>query len=115
VLKFWLNVSKDEQRKRFLKRLTTPEKYWKFSASDLVTRRRWDDYMQAYESLLNETSTEQAPWFAIPADDKRYMRCCVAQIIRQTLDSLPLRYPDKSSEETARYAEHIALLNSETA
>ena len=114
VLKFWLNVSKDEQKKRFLKRLTTPEKYWKFSKSDLSTRSRWDDYMEAYESLLNETSTESAPWYAIPADNKRYMRLCVARIVLQTLEALPLRYPEKSAEEIALFEEHIARLNSET-
>ena len=114
VLKFWLNVSKEEQKKRFLKRLTTPEKYWKFSKSDLSTRARWDEYMDAYESLLNETSTENAPWFAIPADNKRYMRLCVAQTILKTMQSLPLRYPEKSAEEIAKFEEHIALLNNET-
>lgn len=114
VLKFWLNVSKEEQKNRFLKRLRTPEKYWKFSRSDLTTRDRWDEYMQAYESLLNETSTEHAPWFAIPADDKRYMRVCVAEIIQQTLESLPLRYPEKSAEEIAMFEEYIARLESET-
>ncbi len=114
VLKFWLNVSKEEQKQRFLKRLETPEKYWKFSKSDLVTRDRWDEYMQAYESMLNETSTEQAPWFAIPADDKRYMRVCVAEIIQQTLESLPLRYPEKDPDEIAKFKEYIARLESET-
>ncbi len=114
VLKFWLNVSKDEQKERFLKRMTTPEKYWKFSKSDLTTRDRWEDYMQAYESLLNQTSTEYAPWFAIPADNKQYMRLCVARIIQQTLESLPLRYPEKSSEEIAKFEEYIARLNGET-
>ncbi len=113
VLKFWLNVSKDEQKKRFLKRLTTPEKYWKFSKSDLSTRERWDDYMDAYESLLNETSTDEAPWFAIPADNKRYMRLCVAKIVLKTLQELPLRYPEKNSEDIAKFEEHIARLNSE--
>ena len=113
VLKFWLNVSKDEQKKRFLKRLTTPEKYWKFSKSDLSTRERWDDYMDAYESLLNETSTDESPWFAIPADNKRYMRLCVAKIVLKTLQELPLRYPEKSSEDIAKFEEHIARLNSE--
>ncbi|NND89343.1 MAG: polyphosphate kinase 2 family protein [Granulosicoccus sp.] len=113
VVKFWLNVSKDEQKKRFLKRMTTPEKYWKFSNSDLATRSRWGEYMQAYESLLNETSTEQAPWYAIPADNKRYMRLSVARIIRQTLKSLPLRYPEKSRSEIALFDENITRLNSE--
>ena len=114
VLKFCLNVSKEEQKKRFLKRLTTPEKYWKFSKSDLTTRDRWDEYMQAYESMLNETSTEYAPWFAIPADDKRYMRVCVAEIIQQTLEALPLRYPEKAPGEIAKFEEYIARLESET-
>jgi len=113
VLKFWLNVSKDEQKKRFLKRLTTPEKYWKFSKSDLGTRRRWDDYMQAYESLLNETSTDYAPWFAIPADDKRYMRLSVARTILNTMSALPLRYPEKSAAHIALFEEHIAHLKGE--
>ncbi|MFK7857456.1 MAG: PPK2 family polyphosphate kinase [Granulosicoccus sp.] len=113
VVKFWLNVSKEEQKKRFLKRLTTPEKYWKFSKSDLTTRSRWDDYMGAYESLLNETSREFAPWYAIPADDKRYMRVAVARTILDTLEALPLRYPEKSTGEIALFEEHIAHLNDE--
>lgn len=111
VLKFWLNVSQEEQKQRFLKRLTTPEKYWKFSNSDLSERARWSDYMQAYESLLNETSTPHAPWFAIPADDKRFMRVCVAEIIAKTMAALPLQYPTKSSEEIALFEEHIAHLH----
>jgi len=114
ILKFWLNVSKDEQKKRFLKRLTTPEKYWKFSKSDLSTRKRWDDYMSAYESLLNETSTADAPWFAIPADNKRYMRLSVAKIILESLQKLPLRYPEKSAEEIALFEQHITNLNNES-
>lgn len=113
VLKFWLNVSQEEQKRRFLKRLTTPEKYWKFSKSDLSERARWSDYMQAYESLLNETSTPHAPWFAIPADNKRYMRVCVAEIIAKTMAALPLQYPTKSSEEIAQFEEHIAHLHDE--
>ena len=114
ILKFWLNVSKDEQKKRFIKRLTTPEKYWKFSKSDLSTRVRWNDYMAAYESLLNETSTPDAPWFAIPADNKRYMRLCVAKIILEALQKLPLRYPEKSAEEIALFEQHINSLNNES-
>lgn len=113
ILKFWLNVSKEEQKKRFLKRLTTPEKHWKFSRSDLSTRSRWDDYMDAYERLLNETSTESAPWYAIPADNKRYMRLCVAKTVLQTMQALPLRYPEKSADEIALFEEHITRLNSE--
>lgn len=115
ILKFWLNVSKDEQRARFLKRLTTPEKYWKFSKTDLSSRALWDEYMQAYQNLLNETSTAHAPWFAIPADDKRYMRKTVAGIILETLEALPLEFPEKSSSELALFDEHISRLTAEDA
>jgi len=114
VLKFWLNVSRDEQKARFLKRLTTPEKFWKFSKSDLGARAGWDTYMQAYESLLNETSREHAPWFAIPADDKPYMRVAVARIVRDTLKALPLRWPEKTAEELAQFDDHISRLESES-
>ncbi len=115
VLKFWLNVSKEEQRNRFLKRLTTPEKYWKFSNSDLGSRSRWEDYMAAYEALLNQTSREHAPWYAIPADNKRYMRLSVAKIIRNTLEALPLRYPEKSPDQIALFDDYISQLQGEGA
>lgn len=113
VLKFWLNVSKGEQRERFLDRLKTPEKFWKFSKHDLSARERWDDYMQAYQKLLNETSREHAPWYAIPADNKPFMRLAVATIIADTLEALPLRWPEKTDEELARFGDHIARLESE--
>jgi len=114
ILKFWLNVSKNEQKARFMKRLTTPEKYWKFSRSDLTTRAQWDEYMAAYEALLNETSNKQAPWFAIPADNKAYMRLAVARTIENTLQALPLRFPEKSTAEIHKFEEHIAHLNAES-
>lgn len=113
VLKFWLNVSKDEQANRFLDRLKTPEKYWKFSKHDLSARKQWDDYMAAYERLLNETSRPHAPWFAIPADNKPYMRLAVATIIADTLAALPLRWPEKSAAELARFGDHIEQLERE--
>lgn len=113
VLKFWLNVSRDEQKARFLKRLTTPEKYWKFSSSDLGARESWDSYMQAYQTLLNETSREHAPWFAIPADDKSYMRVAVARVIKEALEALPLKWPEKSADELAQFDEHIKRLEAE--
>jgi PPK2 family polyphosphate:nucleotide phosphotransferase len=96
VLKFWLNVSREEQRKRFLSRLEEPEKNWKFSGGDVAESRRWDDYMMAYEEALNTTSRPWAPWFAIPADDKPYARLQVAQIIVDSLKSLDLHYPEVS-------------------
>ncbi len=113
ILKFWLNVSLEEQKARFLKRLTSPEKYWKFSKSDLSERGMWSEYMAAYESLLNETSRDYAPWYAIPADNKPYMRLCVAQIIADTMAQLPLRFPEKSAEEVALFEDHIVSLNNE--
>ena len=113
VLKFFLNVSKDEQKRRFLARLTDPERYWKFSKSDLPARQQWDEYMEAYDGLLNETSRAHAPWYSIPADDKPYMRLQVASIIEETLEALPLRYPEKTAEELAFFDEHIALLEND--
>jgi len=114
VLKFWLNVSKEEQRQRFLSRLDEPEKNWKFSAGDVVERGHWNDYMQAYEDALNATSRPWAPWYAIPADDKPYMRLTVARTIRQTLESLALEYPKVDDKEKARFAEMRQLLENES-
>ena len=113
ILKFWLNVSKEEQKKRFLARLDEPEKNWKFSAGDVAERQHWDQYMEAYEEALKETSREHAPWYAIPADDKDYMRVQVAQIIVDTLTSLKLKYPTVSDKERAQFAEARRLLESE--
>ncbi len=114
VLKFWLNVSREEQKDRFMSRLTTPERYWKFSKTDLSERGKWSDYMAAYQDIFNETSRENAPWYAIPADNKPYMRLCVAQVIAQTLESLPLEYPEKSAEELALFEQHINHLENES-
>ncbi len=96
VLKFFLNVSKDKQRDRFLKRINTPEKNWKFSLNDVKERRHWDDYMAAYEDAFNHTSTEEAPWYIIPADNKWFMRTAVADVIITKLASLNLTYPTVS-------------------
>ncbi len=104
VLKFWLNVSRDEQKRRFLARLDDPDKNWKFSSKDVVERRSWDQYMMAYEEALNATSRPWAPWYAIPADDKAYMQARVADIICDTLKSIGLRYPEPSEEDRAEYA-----------
>ncbi len=104
VLKFWLNVSKNEQKRRFLARLDNPDKNWKFESGDIVERRYWDDYMAAYEAALNATSRPWAPWYAIPADDRRYMQARVAEIIIASLQSIGLRYPQPSDETRAAYA-----------
>ena len=103
ILKFWLNVSKDEQRRRFLERLDDPSKNWKFEPRDVVERRHWDDYMQAYEEALNATSKPWAPWYAIPADDKPYMRARVAEIIIDALQGIGLQYPEPSAEEREEF------------
>jgi len=93
IMKFFLNVSKKEQKKRFLERIEDPGKNWKFSLSDLKERAHWDDYQKAYEEAMSETSTEHAPWFVIPADDKWYARLAIASIISKQFDKLELRYP----------------------
>ncbi|HZR34201.1 MAG TPA: PPK2 family polyphosphate kinase [Nevskia sp.] len=103
ILKFWLNVSKEEQRRRFLARLEEPQKNWKFEASDVAERGYWKEYMRAYEDALNETSRPWAPWYAIPADDKPYMRAVVADIIVRALDGLGLKYPRPSKAERERF------------
>ena len=110
ILKFWLNVSKDEQRRRFMSRLDEPKKHWKFSVADVKERNRWDDYMQAYQKMIRATSTPYAPWFAIPADNKPYMRLTVAKIIRQALRSLNPNYPEVHEQEKSRFDEMRRIL-----
>jgi PPK2 family polyphosphate:nucleotide phosphotransferase len=101
ILKFFLHISKDEQRKRFLKRLRDPGKQWKFSPADLAERGLWDDYMKAYEDAVSTTSTKWAPWYIIPADHKWVARALVAQIVIRSLESLDLRYPAVTDEQRA--------------
>ena len=104
ILKFWLHVSKNEQRQRLLSRLTEPDKHWKFSQQDLEERKLWKQYMVAYESAVNATSRSWAPWFTIPADNKPFMRMCVAEIITQTLESLDLQYPTVSKAQRQSFS-----------
>jgi len=101
IVKFWLNVSKDEQRDRLLERIDEPESNWKFNAGDLAERGKWDQYMAAYSEALAATSRPWAPWYAIPADSKSFMRRAVADIVVATLDRLPLRWPTLSDEDRA--------------
>ncbi len=101
ILKFFLHISRDEQRKRFLKRLKDPHKQWKFSPADLTERAFWDDYMKAYEDAINATTTKSAPWHIIPADHKWVSRALVARIVTRTLESLDLRYPEVTEEQRA--------------
>jgi polyphosphate kinase 2 (PPK2 family) len=93
VRKFFLHISKEEQRKRFLERLEEPEKNWKFSASDAKERESWDDYMKAYEETIRETATEESPWYVVPADNKWFARVVVAAAVVDALASLKLQYP----------------------
>jgi PPK2 family polyphosphate:nucleotide phosphotransferase len=99
VLKFFLNVSKDEQKRRFLERLGRPEKNWKFSAADLAEREHWGRYMEAYSDCLSATSTKWAPWYVVPADHKWVARAVVADVTTTTLQSLDLKYPEVSDEQ----------------
>jgi PPK2 family polyphosphate:nucleotide phosphotransferase len=98
IVKFFLHLSKDEQRKRFLDRIDEPEKNWKFSALDLQERAHWDEYMEAYEACLPETSTDDSPWYVIPADDKKNARLFVSQVILDTLDDLKMSYPEVEAD-----------------
>lgn len=113
VLKFWLNVSKDEQCRRFLSRIEEPRKNWKFSSADVEERSYWDQYMAAYEDALNATSRPYAPWYAIPADDKPYMRMVVAETIVKTLESLNLSYPKLGEKEQATFKKMRQKLKAE--
>lgn len=106
ILKFFLNVSKEEQRKRFIERLNDPAKNWKFSFSDIEERHFWDDYMNAYSAVLTETSTEMAPWYVIPADNKWFMRYAVGKIICERMKQLNLHYPKLSKEGLKRLEEY---------
>jgi PPK2 family polyphosphate:nucleotide phosphotransferase len=97
VIKFYLHLSKDEQRKRFLERIDDPQKNWKFSLADVEERGYWKQYMKAYEECLSATSTREAPWYVVPADDKKNSRLIVSRIIVDTLDELKMAYPKSSS------------------
>jgi PPK2 family polyphosphate:nucleotide phosphotransferase len=114
VVKFFLNVSREEQKERFLERIDRPEKNWKFSLGDVRERAHWNDYMAAYEDMFNHTSTAWAPWHIIPADAKWFTRLGVAAVLGLRLHELDLRYPTISDEQRAQLAEARRLLESET-
>ena len=98
VVKFYLHLSKEEQRERFLARIDEPEKNWKFSLADIAERKYWKQYMKAYEECLSATSTREAPWYVVPADDKENARLIVSQIILDTLEGLEMSYPKTTDE-----------------
>jgi PPK2 family polyphosphate:nucleotide phosphotransferase len=113
VIKIFLNVSKEEQKNRFLARIDETEKNWKFSAGDAKERAFWDDYMKAYEDAISATSTEQSPWYVIPADKKWFTRLAVSEVIVQTLESLDLKYPTINEEQKADLIEAKKILENE--
>jgi PPK2 family polyphosphate:nucleotide phosphotransferase len=98
IIKFFLHLSEEEQRKRFLDRIDEPEKNWKFSLADIEERKFWKQYMQAYEACLSATSTEMAPWYVVPADDKENTRLIISQIILDTFNALKMRYPETDAK-----------------
>ena len=113
VVKFFLNISKDEQKKRFLERLDNPEKHWKFSGADMAERSHWDAYMKAFEDALSATSTKWAPWYVIPANHKWAARAVVADILTSTIRSLGLTYPEVSDQGRQAIAEARQRLEAE--
>ena len=113
VLKFFLNLSKEEQKNRLLRRLDLPEKNWKFSAGDLKERKLWDKYMHCYEDVLNKTSKENAPWFVIPADDKPTARLLLANILLEELEKYNFKEPTLKNKDLEQLADFKAQLNNE--
>src|SRR6266446_8651085 len=113
IRKFFLNVSREEQRRRFLSRLDEPEKNWKFSVADVAERQHWDEYMKAYEDAIEATTSEHAPWYVIPADRKWFTRLAVADVIVEALEELDLRYPEVSEAQRQELEKARALLEAE--
>jgi PPK2 family polyphosphate:nucleotide phosphotransferase len=113
IRKFFLNVSREEQKKRFLKRLEEPDKNWKFSIDDIAERERWDDYMHAYEDMIRHTSTPHAPWYVLPADNKWYTRLIAAEAIVEALEDLKLSYPKVDKEKRKELRKVEAILRKE--
>ncbi len=109
IIKFFLHLSKDEQRKRFVERIDEPDHNWKFSSADIHERKYWKDYMQAYEECLNATSTHHAPWYVVPADDKENARLIVSQIVLDTFNDLKMAYP-KTTPKRRRELKSIRKL-----
>jgi len=113
IIKFFLHLSKDEQKERFLKRLNNEDKNWKFSSADVEERKYWKDYMNAYEDAINTTSTDEAPWYIIPADKKWFTRIAISNIILETLKEIHPKDPVSTPEEVKKFAEVKAMLEAE--
>jgi len=110
VRKFFLHVSKEEQKKRFLERIDNPEKNWKFSSADAKERGHWDDYMEAYEDMIRNTATKDSPWYVVPADNKWFTRLVISAAVIDALASLNLSYPEVDEEKLKELAEAKSLL-----
>ncbi|MES2629091.1 MAG: polyphosphate kinase 2 family protein [Bacteroidota bacterium] len=113
ILKFFLHISPEEQRLRLLKRIDNPDKHWKFQFSDINERKYWKDYMNCYEDMIVHTSTELAPWYVIPADNKWFTRTTIASILEETLKKLEMKFPVSSEEENENLAKAKAMLEAE--
>jgi PPK2 family polyphosphate:nucleotide phosphotransferase len=113
IIKFFLNLSKDEQKERFLKRIADPEKNWKFASGDILERERWDDYMDAYETVIKETTTDESPWYVVPADKKWFSRIAISSIILQTLKDLKMDYPVLPKDEMVKLEDAKRALEQE--
>ncbi|MCP5062314.1 MAG: polyphosphate kinase 2 family protein, partial [Ignavibacteriae bacterium] len=108
--KFFLNLSKDEQKKRFIKRLDTPSKNWKFSAGDLEERKLWNKYQKYYQDAISETSTKNSPWYIVPADNKWFTRLVISDVIVNTLQKLKMKYPTLDAKQLSnidKYKEEL--------
>ncbi len=115
ILKFFLNVSREEQKRRFLERINDPDKNWKFSTSDARERNFWYDYMNAYEEAIEATSTDTSPWYIIPADKKWFTRLAISEVIVKKMESLDMHYPIVGKERLAQLHEAKQMLESESA
>jgi PPK2 family polyphosphate:nucleotide phosphotransferase len=114
VVKFFLHISKDEQKKRFLERIQRPDKNWKFAIGDVYERQHWDQYMQAYEGMLSNTSTRWAPWYVIPADKKWFTRLAVSAVLIEKFKEMDPQYPELSEKQRSELVEAARLLDSES-
>ena len=114
ILKFFLNVSKEEQKARFLSRIDTPEKNWKFSDADMKERGYWDNYQKVYSEAIQATSTKESPWYIMPADKKWFTRLAVSEVIAQKLESLDIQYPKVSEKHLKHLKEAKIILENET-
>lgn len=113
VVKFFLHLSRDEQRKRFLDRIDEPDKHWKFSEGDVAERKHWDDYQQAYQDAIEATATKDAPWYVVPADDKKNMRLIVAQVILEQLKTLDMNYPEVNEARLRELQKYRKMLEND--